>query len=197
MSPLARRALIAVGGTSFIAALVLVGAGRAVALDGPEAVVLDARTGEVVVSIDDRSSAPEALETAFARHAGTPLRLEFVYRSHGSIATPVNDPMASQQWALSVLGMEDAWTMATGEGVVVAILDSPVNFGGTDGLCATVVHPYDATTLTPGVSALNLIVRFRARHTCRRHRRPVHEQRYWCGWYRPWRVADARSGPRR
>ena len=50
----------------------------------------------------------------------------------------VNDPYLGSQWGLDAINASDAWSYGTGEGVVVAVLDTGVDTGGTDGLNAVV-----------------------------------------------------------
>ncbi len=44
-------------------------------------------------------------------------------------AAPPNDPFFSYQWHLPAVGIPDAWDYATGEGVVVAVVDTGVSEG--------------------------------------------------------------------
>ena len=48
----------------------------------------------------------------------------------GAVAAPAaaatNDPLRDQQWGLDQINAEEAWTATTGEGAVVAVVDSGV-----------------------------------------------------------------------
>jgi subtilisin family serine protease len=46
-----------------------------------------------------------------------------------SIPYPPNDPYFSSQWGLKVIKAPQAWTVSTGAGVVVAVIDTGVQFG--------------------------------------------------------------------
>ncbi|OZG72370.1 serine proteinase [Hahella sp. CCB-MM4] len=45
-----------------------------------------------------------------------------------------SDPFSSYQWHFDSVQAQQAWTLSTGEGVVVAILDTGLNSGGPDGV---------------------------------------------------------------
>ena len=69
-----------------------------------------------------------------------------------------NDPRFVEQWHHRAIGAETAWLRATGEGVVVAVIDSgvtPANFGvnGADGFCHPLAGEYDAVTDSEGCNA--------------------------------------------
>lgn len=50
----------------------------------------------------------------------------------------VNDPYAGYQWHFNTVQAPQAWTLATGAGVVVAVLDTGLNTAGPDGInCVT------------------------------------------------------------
>lgn len=53
-----------------------------------------------------------------------------LYRSGGALE--VDDPYYAYQWSFETIGMDDAWTRATGEGVVVAVIDSGIGVAGSD-----------------------------------------------------------------
>ncbi|HUG08106.1 MAG TPA: S8 family serine peptidase [Acidimicrobiia bacterium] len=69
------------------------------------------------------------------------------------LAAP-NDPYLSNQWHLPAIQAIDAWSVSSGSGVVVAVVDSGVSLGGEDLDCHTFVFPYNAITGTTGVSAV-------------------------------------------
>ncbi len=54
----------------------------------------------------------------------------------------VNDPYLGYQWHMEAVGAETAWSMSTGEGVVVAIVDTGVSSGPYDGI-GTLGEGYD------------------------------------------------------
>jgi serine protease len=56
---------------------------------------------------------------------------ELDYERH---ASAVNDPYRKFQWALDKVGADKAWTMSTGTGVVVAVIDTGVGTSPNDGL---------------------------------------------------------------
>ena len=51
------------------------------------------------------------------------------------LGTP-NDPYYDRQWNLNQINVEDAWAHTTGEGTIVAVLDTGTWTNGTDGLNA-------------------------------------------------------------
>ena len=108
-----------------------------------DAVVVDAN-GEVVAETDARDEAGDMFERAVLSAPGDKLTLEYVYRSHGTIPNPPNDLKFSEQWNLPKIEAPESWSFTDGGGVVVAVLDSGVNFTGLDGFCTLVVSPYDA-----------------------------------------------------
>lgn len=63
-------------------------------------------------------------------------RVEFVEPNHlvRAFGTGVNDAYAGYQWNLAASGAPAAWSMSTGRGVTVAVLDTGVRTGGPDGL---------------------------------------------------------------
>jgi subtilisin family serine protease len=65
-----------------------------------------------------------------------------------------DDPLLVQQWHHRQIGAEAAWLRSTGDGVVVAVIDSGVKLGGSDGFCGPLAGEYDAVLdLTgPGVA---------------------------------------------
>jgi subtilisin family serine protease len=132
-----------------------VGAGE----PGPEAIVVDSK-GEIVSVAENRSDAAEVFERAVLSSSSERLTLEYVYRSHGTVPNPPNDPIFSQQWNLAKVGVSTAWAQTDGASVVVAVLDSAINFTGFDGFCTSVVSPYDAIAQTEGLADLNTTAEF-------------------------------------
>jgi len=65
----------------------------------------------------------------------------------------VNDPLAGFQWHFPAAQVDAAWTESTGQGVVVAIVDTGISQGGEDLACHTFIDPYNAITETVGTSA--------------------------------------------
>lgn len=68
-------------------------------------------------------------------------------------ALAVSDPLAGLQWHFPLVQVASAWPESTGQGVVVAIVDTGVSRGGEDLDCKTFVDPYNAITETAGASA--------------------------------------------
>lgn len=60
-----------------------------------------------------------------------------------------DDPLYPRQWHFSMIGLEDAWQYSTGEGVVVAVLDTGINPHGRDGFGKRVLEGYNAILHTP------------------------------------------------
>ena len=50
----------------------------------------------------------------------------------GTIPNPPNDSYYSSQWALRAIKASQAWSVSTGAGVVVAVVDTGVQFGIPD-----------------------------------------------------------------
>ena len=75
------------------------------------------------------------------------------------VPTPVaDDPLFVQQWHHRQIGAEAAWLRSTGEGVVVAVIDSGVSVAttpGSDGFCHPLAGEYDAVLdhAGPGTAA--------------------------------------------
>ncbi|MGH8971788.1 MAG: S8 family serine peptidase [Acidimicrobiia bacterium] len=67
----------------------------------------------------------------------------------GSVSPLGFDPLRSDQWALDQVPFEAAWSATTGQGVVVAVVDSGVDAGLED-MAGTVLPGWDATTDSPG-----------------------------------------------
>ncbi len=55
-----------------------------------------------------------------------------------------NDEFYSLQWNFPMINLEDAWEKSTGEGVVVAVLDTGVNPNGKDGFGGRLLPGYNA-----------------------------------------------------
>ena len=70
-------------------------------------------------------------------------------------SSSVNDPFHSYQWHFPKVRASQAWSTSTGQGVVVAVVDSGISKGGEDLDCHTFVTPYNAITQTAGASAAN------------------------------------------
>lgn len=146
------RILLAGGAASL---LLLFTGGAAVAGEpSPQSVVVNSQ-GEIVATANARSDSGAVYEQAFMSSPTERLKLEYVYRSHGRIPNPPNDPLFAQQWNFAMVGVPSAWEHADGAGVVVAVLDTGVNFTGIDGFCGAVVFPYDALTQTAGLADMN------------------------------------------
>ncbi len=142
------------------ATIIVLGGAAADAQDAmPDAVIVDP-SGEVVVEIEDRADAPVAFEEAVTTRPGRQLSLQYIYRTQGSVPFPPNDPYFAQQWNLGKVGVPSAWGQTDGEGVIVAVLDTTINFTGPDGFCGQVVDPYDAIAQAPELPPLNATARF-------------------------------------
>lgn len=64
-----------------------------------------------------------------------------------SVALVADDPLLAQQWHHRQIDAEAAWLRSTGEGVVVAVVDSGVRIAptaGGDGFCHALAGEYDA-----------------------------------------------------
>jgi len=72
-----------------------------------------------------------------------------------SAALVADDPLFVQQWHHQRIQAAPAWLRATGEGVVVAVVDSGVSLGGNDGFCHPLAGEYNAVldTQGPGTAA--------------------------------------------
>ena len=70
-----------------------------------------------------------------------------------SIPVPPDDPIYPTQWHLPGAQAPEAWSLGTGVGVTVAVLDTGISQGGVDLDCHTFVHPYDALTQTATLAA--------------------------------------------
>lgn len=71
----------------------------------------------------------------------------------GSFSNP-NDPFYADQWHIPMVGGAVARDIATGVGVVVAVLDTGLTTAGSEDLnCITPFKPYDAITMTAGAAA--------------------------------------------
>ncbi len=70
----------------------------------------------------------------------------YIYRGHdiSPDLTFPDDPSYGMQWNLEMINVEDAWEISTGEGVVVAVLDSGVHYGGRDGFGDRLLPGYNA-----------------------------------------------------
>ena len=71
-----------------------------------------------------------------------------------SAAMVPNDPLYERQWNFPMIQAEQAWEIATGSGVKVAVVDSGVR-RGDDLACATFVDDYNAITNQAGPGAAN------------------------------------------
>ena len=65
----------------------------------------------------------------------------------------VDDPYHSFQWHFPAIQLNSAWADSTGEGVVVAVVDTGITQDGEDLTCHTFVSPYNAITNTTGAMA--------------------------------------------
>ena len=62
-------------------------------------------------------------------------------------ASEISDPYYKYQWALAKVGVEEAWKEATGKGIVIAVIDTPIDGKHPDltGKLITGYDPGDAT----------------------------------------------------
>jgi len=70
------------------------------------------------------------------------LALGVVTPAQAATRLPVNDPDYSDQWGLGYVNAADAWALSTGQGVMIAVIDTGVSSGGDDGL-ANLVSGHD------------------------------------------------------
>jgi subtilisin family serine protease len=124
-----------------------------------EAMVLDS-DGRVVSLVEDRSEATAAFADAVEAFPSRRLQLEYVYQATGTVPNPPNDGMFKDQWSFHKIGVPTSWASTDGADIVVAILDSAINFTGADGFCTLVVSPYDAIDKTEGLAPLNTSAEF-------------------------------------
>lgn len=66
----------------------------------------------------------------------------------GTAGAAPSDPYFSEQWGLLKINAEEAWTVATGEGALIAIVDTGVDLGHPD-LDANIVSFADADFVEP------------------------------------------------
>jgi hypothetical protein len=94
-----RRMLLA---ASLIAAFLTSANGQAAAVDsgGPAAMIVNAK-GAAVAVVERRADAHEALKQAARSATSERFRIEYVYRSHGTVSTPPDDPVFSNYDASS------------------------------------------------------------------------------------------------
>jgi hypothetical protein len=140
--------------TAATAAAVLVLTAGSAAAGEPEALVVDAEE-RIVTVVETRSEAAEAFESAVEAFPGRRMSLEYIYRATGTVPNPPSDPIFPDQWSFHKIGVPTSWSHADGSGVVVAVLDSPVNFTGSDSFCTQIVSPYNAIDQTEGLADLN------------------------------------------
>ncbi|MGD2102971.1 MAG: S8 family serine peptidase [Acidimicrobiia bacterium] len=110
-------------------------------------------TGSVLSAMSEISgrSGVAAVEPDYVVHVNPVTR---PFGANGvSASLVVDDPFTSYQWHLPAVQTESAWDTSTGEGVLVAVIDSGISQGGEDFDCQTLVHPYNAITATPGAAA--------------------------------------------
>jgi subtilisin family serine protease len=126
---------------------VLVGAGAAalpevlVSLEGDRFVrVRSLRQGEVgVYAVPAGLSVEAAIEALSASDELGSVSADLLLVTTGeaeALAEPdqANDTLRGSQWNMDTVAAEQAWQWSTGEGVVVAVIDSGVFAGGEDGI---------------------------------------------------------------
>ncbi|MDZ7576753.1 MAG: S8 family peptidase [Candidatus Nanopelagicales bacterium] len=88
-----------------------------------------------------RRAAKDLVERAQARDDVVAVAVDTKVR----VSASSDDTYRSQQWALDMLEAEDAWSGATGDGVVVAVIDTGVD-GSHPDLSGALVSGYNART---------------------------------------------------
>jgi serine protease len=96
-------------------------------IDGTRAALYEVPAGEDIRSLVERLRAEEGVLYAEPDYERLAL---------------ANDPYLSYQWHMDAVGAEDAWLTSTGDGAVVAILDTGVSSGPYDGI-GTLGQGYD------------------------------------------------------
>ncbi len=115
--------------------------------------------GWIEVAVPPGQDVDEALAEWAARPEVEAVEPNLTVRAVPQRAVPVEaaaadspDPLAVYQWHMDLVQAEAARAIADGSGVVVAVLDTGIT-PGSDLACHTLVHPYDATTRSPGAAA--------------------------------------------
>ena len=107
--------------------------------------VVPVPAGETALAARDRLVGKPGIEA---------VELDYVFQLEPSVSTQsVNDPFLDFQWHLPRVQTEAAWAKGTGEGSLVAVLDTGISQGGFDLDCRAFVSPYNAITQTAGLSA--------------------------------------------
>ena len=150
--------IVLIAGVVTVLAVSTVEAANAAEL-GPDAIVVNSQD-EIIAVAESRSDAADVFERAALSSPTRRLTLEYVYRSHGTVPNPPDDPIFPGQWNFEKIGVPTVWSHTDGGGVVVAVLDSAVNFTGFDAFCTSVVSPYDAIAQTEGLAGLNTTADF-------------------------------------
>ncbi|SDT79074.1 S8 family peptidase [Actinoplanes derwentensis] len=104
---------------------------------------LDA-TGRPVFSVQVAGSAAQATRIAAAAvQKSATVAVEVDSRVHALDVPADNDPYRTKQWDLAKISVPDAWESSTGNGVVVAVIDTGVD-GTHPDLAGQVLAGYDA-----------------------------------------------------
>lgn len=64
-----------------------------------------------------------------------------------------DDPLYPRQWHMAQVQTLETWPATTGEGVVVAVLDTGIDPAGADGFCQPLIADYNALNQTTGPGA--------------------------------------------
>ncbi|MEU4622159.1 S8 family serine peptidase [Actinoplanes sp. NPDC023801] len=108
--------------------------------------------GKPVVRVKEATDRDVAVELIKdGQQADGAVSVEIDARVHALGAPTGPDPLRSRQWSLATMRVAEAWPVSTGEGVIVAVIDTGVDSQHPD-LAANVLSGYDATTDAPGES---------------------------------------------
>lgn len=110
----------------------------------------DSTSGWVSIPTRRGESVDDAIERLDLTPGVAEVAYNYLYESTGAVP---NDPMYDRQWHLENIGVRQAWQTSTGNGVVVAVLDTGIGTGGDDLTCRAFVHPYNTFTREEGLAS--------------------------------------------